>query len=415
MLEGTKVLIVEDSPTQAEQLRYLLENRGFVVSHAEDGARALTYLQKQAPDLIITDIMMPEMDGYELTRRIKGDEDTRDIPVILLTMLSDPADVIKGLESGAENFVTKPYEEQHLLSRIEHILVNRELRKGGSPEDGGEVFFAGQKYHLTAERMQIIDFLLSTYETAINKNNQLEQEIIVRMRAEEELRRANTELEGFARTVSHDLKGPLAAVYAASEILSELVDEPVTDEVRADIRETTGVIGSSTLRSSALIDDILALAEAGQVPEHIEEVNVRDVVVQILKERASEIEERGIEVRLADDMGVLASNPTHIFQLFTNLIGNAIKHSDSPDPVIEVEFLGADEEGEHRYLVRDNGSGIPADQIDKIFIPFFKGESGGTGLGLATVDKIAGVYGGQVRAYNDNGACFEVMLNDFKQ
>jgi two-component system cell cycle response regulator len=173
---NVEVLIVEDSPTQAEQLKYILEQHQYVVSVAYNGKDALDLLSKQQPpEIIISDIMMPEMNGYQLCRRIKAEAQYKDIPVILLTSLVDPIDVIRGLECGADNFITKPYNEQFLLSRIRHILINKELRKGGGAEMGIEVFFAGQKHFLTSERIQIIDLLLSTFENAVQKKHELEQ------------------------------------------------------------------------------------------------------------------------------------------------------------------------------------------------------------------------------------------------
>lgn len=170
-----KILVVEDSPTQAEELRYILEQQQYDITVAQNGMEALAFIKKHKPKIIISDVMMPEMDGYQLCGQIKSDGNLKDIPVILLTSLSDPADVIRGLECGADNFITKPYNEQFLLSRIRHILINKELRKSGISEMGIEVFFAGQKHFLTSERIQIIDLLLSTYENAIQQKIELEQ------------------------------------------------------------------------------------------------------------------------------------------------------------------------------------------------------------------------------------------------
>src|ERR1700693_179302 len=111
----TKILIAEDSRTQAEQLGFLLEQHGYQVTITADGKQALEAAQAQKPDLIISDIMMPEMDGYELCKAIKSDEKLKDIPVILVTTLSDAQDVIRGLECGADNFIRKPYDERYLL------------------------------------------------------------------------------------------------------------------------------------------------------------------------------------------------------------------------------------------------------------------------------------------------------------
>src|SRR6185503_16287206 len=122
--DKVEILVVEDSPTQAERLRYILEQHNYSVSVAQNGKQALTLLSQHKPTLVISDIMMPEVDGYQLCQQIKTNESLKDIPVILLTSLSDPKDVIRGLECRADNFITKPYDEEYLLSRIHYILAN---------------------------------------------------------------------------------------------------------------------------------------------------------------------------------------------------------------------------------------------------------------------------------------------------
>ena len=185
---GWRIVIAEDSPTQAEQLRYVLETNDYQVSVANNGKEALKLVQTEKPDTVITDIIMPEMDGYELCRQIKEDSSLKSIPVVLLTALSDTADVIKGLECGADNFITKPYSEKVLLSRIEYLRLNRQMHESESLQTGVKVMFSGQKYAITSDKLQILNLLISTYESAVNKNRELEQ-------VQGELRRLNEELE----------------------------------------------------------------------------------------------------------------------------------------------------------------------------------------------------------------------------
>jgi signal transduction histidine kinase/DNA-binding response OmpR family regulator len=172
--KGTEILIVEDSPTQAEELQYTLEQHGYLVRNARNGAEALSAIGKRRPTLIVSDIVMPGMDGFTLCKKIKS-EIASEIPVILLTSLSDPQDVLKGLECGADNFITKPYDGNYLLTRIHHILVNAKLRNSSNKQLGVELLFKGQRYFITSERQQILDLLLSTYETAIMKNDELKE------------------------------------------------------------------------------------------------------------------------------------------------------------------------------------------------------------------------------------------------
>ena len=140
-----KIIIVEDSPTQREQLKDILETHGYQVIAASNGKEALGLLRSDKPNVVISDIVMPEMDGYELCKQIKTDVKLKDIPVLLLTALADPADVIKGLECGADNFLTKPYDERVLFSRIEDLRLNCRLPEIKQVQIGVEITFSGPK------------------------------------------------------------------------------------------------------------------------------------------------------------------------------------------------------------------------------------------------------------------------------
>jgi PAS domain S-box-containing protein len=208
------ILIAEDSPTQAEQLRHTLERRGYFVSVAMNGRDALALARERKPLLLITDIEMPEMDGYLLCTSIKADVGLKDVPVILLTHLGDPEDVIRGLECGADNFIMKPYNEENLITRIRHILLNVQLRSSEKVRMGVEIFFRGKKYYITSERQQILDLLLSTYETAVQKNQEL-------VDAQEELVVMNERLEEMVKERTSALTEEIAERRVIEEALRE--------------------------------------------------------------------------------------------------------------------------------------------------------------------------------------------------
>jgi len=212
MNKSIEVLIVEDSFTQAEQLKYTLERRGYQVSVARNGKQALALLGESTPTIIISDIVMPEMDGYKFCERVKSDERLKSIPVMLLTSLSDPVDIIRGLECGADNFITKPYDEQLLISRIQYILLNREVRKGARTQMGAEIAFGGQRFTVTPERQQILDLLITSYETAVQKNLEL-------IKAQDELRVLNESLEEKVEERTAELKAEVTERSRAEEAL----------------------------------------------------------------------------------------------------------------------------------------------------------------------------------------------------
>jgi DNA-binding response OmpR family regulator len=209
------ILIVEDSPTQSKFLRLILEENGYMVDAASNGVKALECLRSKKPDLIITDIVMPEMDGFELCRALKSDPELKPIPVMLLTSLSDPEDVIKGLQAGADNFLTKPYENTFLISCIHYIFANQELRKSRVPGSEIEIIFSDQKYVINSDRMQIIDLLLSTYENAVQKNSELKKTHNDLIAVFLQLEQKNIELE----RVNQDLQQALVEVKTLSGLL----------------------------------------------------------------------------------------------------------------------------------------------------------------------------------------------------
>jgi diguanylate cyclase (GGDEF)-like protein/PAS domain S-box-containing protein len=175
MTEGVRVprrlLIAEDSPTQREVLRCSLEDAGYDVVAAPDGVRALEELGRQDFDMLISDIVMPDVDGYALCEQAKRQNPL--LPVILLTSMTDPLDVVHGLQAGADNFLRKPYEFAHLLARVETILHNQKLRDSGQTQMGLELYFLNQRFMITAERQQILDLLVSTFEDLVVTNERL--------------------------------------------------------------------------------------------------------------------------------------------------------------------------------------------------------------------------------------------------
>src|SRR5665647_561169 len=187
-----EILIAEDSSTQAAQLAQLLEQHGYSVTTAANGREALALLERRRPTLVISDIVMPELDGYGLCKAIKADKKLKDIPVMLVTTLSDPQDVIRGLECGADNFLRKPYEERYLLSRIDYLLMNLELRKNQKMQMGMEIDLGGQRHFISSDRQQILDLLVSTYEQAVEINSELKLR-------EKQLAHSNQVLNGLYR------------------------------------------------------------------------------------------------------------------------------------------------------------------------------------------------------------------------
>ncbi len=170
-----RILVVEDSPTQARELQLILESRGFIVGIAPNAQRALDCLRASPFDLVLSDICMPGLSGYDLCRQIKADAALQGMPVILLTALSSPADILQGLECGADNFITKPYDADYLVGRVEKILANKRQRAARRLTMGVELSLLGKPFTINSDKEQILDLLLSTFEEFL-RSREREQE-----------------------------------------------------------------------------------------------------------------------------------------------------------------------------------------------------------------------------------------------
>lgn len=242
----------------------------------------------------------------------------------------------------------------------------------------------------------------------------LARDITEQKQARDVLEKINTELNEFAHLVAHDLRTPISSLKLAGLTLDEMMSRRSAMKSDHEVMEIVGVIDRNVDKLDNITENLLSLAQTGQVPEEITEVDLTDIVKTILAESSGSISDKKIKVEVGEDLGKITANPTQMNQIFSNLISNSIKHNDNPCPIIQILRLGDGREGLHRFLVRDNGTGIEPRIIDIVFQPFIKGKTGGSGIGLAIVKKLVEVYDGEIKAYNNKGACFEFSLKDIQ-
>jgi hypothetical protein len=407
-----KILIAEDSPTQAQALRHVLEQHGYEIGVAGNGREAMDMAVRLHPALIISDVIMPEMDGFELCRRIKAEHGLCDIPVILVTTMSDPADVIRGLECGADNFVLKPYDERYLLGRVQYVLANRDLHQVPEARMGVELFFNDKKHYITAGRLQILNLLLSTYDAAIQRNKELQHSREELQLVNAKLAAANQELEAFSYSVSHDLRAPLRHVQGYVELLTQATAASQLSEKAQHYLQT---ITDASIEMGRLIDDLLAFSRMGQIELHESRVQLNGLVQVTVRDLEMATQGRNIDWNIAPLPQVFGDSAM-IKQLFANLIGNAVKYSRPRDPAqIEIGCAG-EEDGRVILFVRDNGVGFDMQYAHKLFGVFQRlhraTEFEGTGIGLAIVRRVIDRHGGRVWAESavNRGATFYFTL-----
>jgi signal transduction histidine kinase len=445
--DAIEILIAEDSPTQAAKLKLLLEAKGYRARIAGNGRLALDAIRQHRPQLVLSDILMPELDGYGLCREIKSQPELRDLPVILVTSLIDPEDIVRGLECGADNFIRKPYNDEYLLARIEQVLMNRRLRDGQQDGDGIAVYFNGAHHHINAERRQILDLLISTYEQAVLVNEQLQarerqvNELNVRLAhhaaqleaTNREIAHQNLQLEQASRlkseflaNMSHELRTPLNAVIGFSEALKSGLLGPLA----APQVDAIGDVYESGKHLLSLINDILDLSkvEAGKMELELEPTDVQRLMqstANVFREKASSAQ---VQLRLQmEAVGWAMVDQRKMRQIIYNLVSNAIKFTPAKGSVVLRMCLMAASQipldkvvgGElgaaasvPQFLtirVSDTGIGINETDRSRLFQPFVQLDSGlarkyeGTGLGLALVKQMVDLHGGVVTLSSEPG------------
>jgi signal transduction histidine kinase len=444
-----EILIAEDSPTQAQKLQYTLEQQGYLVNVAVNGLLALAAARQHKPTLIISDVVMPEMDGYELCRQVKSDPELADVPVILVTTLSDPQDVIRGLECRADNFILKPYDERYLLARVQFVLINREMRQTDQPGMGLEIYFDGQKHFITADRLQILNLLLSTYEAAMRRNRELslaqdtlqrtnselqqltiELEQRVRQRTQKlrlysaKLEQSNRELQDFAQVSSHDLQEPLRKILTFGDRLKTKAGEALDEECRDYLQR----MFNAAAKMQILIRDLMMFSRVETKGQSFAKTDLGVIARKVSADLETRIEQTGGRVEI-DELPTIDADPMQMRQLLQSLIVNALSYYRAGvPPVVLVYSQKLEEEptesmGEFslarefcQILVADNGIGFDEKYLDRIFTVFQRlhneGEYEGTGVGLAICRKIVDHHGGTITARSSlgHGSTFLVTL-----
>ncbi|HXB93628.1 MAG TPA: response regulator, partial [Puia sp.] len=379
------LLVVDDNADMNNHIRSLLE-RDFRVVTASNGKEALEKIASVMPHLVLSDIMMPEMDGIQLLKELRKDRRTSELPVIFLTARAGEESRLEGLQTGADDYLVKPFTANELLSRVRtQISIGRKRAEA---------------------RRQIAE-----------SEHRLEEEVAKRTF---QLIQANKELESFNYIASHDLQEPLRKIQTFILLLDERRNEPgAWEKYAAKIKE-------SSQRMAQLIQSVLEYSRLSQAPEAIRETDLNTILENVMVDYELIIRESNADIQ-SDKLPVVEAIPLQMHQLFSNLISNAIKFS-GPCPEIRIssDIVTGDKirvspggtaklkYAEIRFA--DNGIGFEPQYADRIFKLFqrlhSKSEFTGTGVGLSIVAKIVKNHLGSVLAESGKGrgAVFTVWL-----
>jgi two-component system, sensor histidine kinase and response regulator len=348
-----RILVVDDTPDNCLLIQAILQDEGYQVELAESGKEALEKIEKSAPDLVLLDVMMPGMDGYEVTRRIRQNTSLPFIPILLTTAYDQPS-VAQGLDIGAEDFIRKPVHFDELLARVRALLRLK---------------------HSVDERDQI-----------------------ARQR------------EDFVSRLTHDLRTPLVA----ADRMLNLLTQGAMGELSDDVQEAMATMIRSNQNLLTMVNTLLEVYryEAGRKTLTFAPVNLYELTEDVIRELSPLAIDKGLELRMEGPNDcVIKGDRLELYRVLTNLIGNAIKFTDKGLVVVRLSKIGS---SEVQIEVQDTGAGIPESEQPNLFESFTSGKHkrSGSGLGLHLSRRIAQAHGGSISVNSqvDQGSTFTVML-----
>ncbi|ABC30450.1 Signal transduction histidine kinase [Hahella chejuensis KCTC 2396] len=373
--DNASILIVDDNQNNCDLLNRRLERKGFRCAIALSGREALRQVEKQPPDLILLDVMMPEMDGMEVLDILRRNFNSVELPVLMVTAKNAHEDIISAFAQGANDYIEKPVDFPIMLARIRHHLQHKRLD----------------------------DELKRSQQQLREQNRQLGM--------------SNQYKINFLSSMSHELRTPLNAILGYSEVLLD----GMMGELNPKQLEYCKEIYDSGSYLLIIINDLLDLSkiEAGKLELEIQPTHIEilvNSVIGIIKEKASR---HGIILLtdIQEDIGPAELDPLRVKQILINLLSNAIKFTDSGKQVGLKVSLHDDQE--LLIQVFDQGCGVSEQDLQRIFLPFEQAESSikkknveGTGLGLALVHKLVLLHGGSIDVKSElgQGSSFFIRL-----
>ena len=354
------ILIVDDLPDNLRLLSETLSDRGYEVQCAINGKLALMAVKNAPPDLILLDIKMPGLDGYEVCAELKSQVSTSNIPVIFLSALDDVFDKVKAFRVGGVDYITKPFQVEEVLARVENQLTICRLQKQ-----------------------------LHTQNLKLHQLNQ-------------DLAHSNQELEQFAYIASHDLQQPLQTITGFAELLLSLKSE-INLEEEAD--EYVTPILEEGIRMQGLIKNLLEYSRVGTKRQELQPTDCNIILAETLKNIHHSIE-KSQAIITHQTLPTVKADKIQLGQLLQNLISNGIKYC-RPGVIPQVTISAEQKPQEWIFIIQDNGIGIKSDYFERIFQVFQRlhtvQDYPGTGIGLAICKKIVERHGGKIWVESEFG------------
>jgi signal transduction histidine kinase len=358
-IKKKSILVVDDTPENLRLLAGILTEQGYRVRPAPNGEHALATVQKELPDLILLDIIMPGMDGYQVCHRLKANPQTQNIPIIFISALDEVFDKVAAFSAGGVDYITKPFQVEEVLARVQAHLSLKEMRQ------------------------------------MLQAHNQ-------------QLREQNSELNAFAHTVAHDLKNPLAKILTSLSLVQE-----GSSKLDKEAQELLEISINASRKMRSIIDELLLLASVRKEAVKVGPVNMAAVINQVLSRLSDMLKEYQPELMIPDEWPQAQGYAPWLEEVWANYISNGLKYGGQPPRLKFGATLQVD--GMVRFWIQDNGPGLSPDRQADLFTEFTRLEpvrAQGHGLGLSIVRRIITKLGGQVGVESapDQGCLFYFTL-----
>jgi signal transduction histidine kinase len=391
-----QILVVDDTLANLKLLTALLFEQGYQVRPVSSGVRALESVAIEKPDLIILDVIMPEMDGYEVCRRLKLDERSRDIPVIFISALDEAVNKVIGFKAGGVDYITKPFQKEEVLIRVET--------------------------HLSLSRLQ---------QQLQARNVQLEEEIVQRKRAEEELLKAHEERRRldalmehdrvkteFFANISHELKTPINVIFSSLQLYESNLRGCLERNITSNCHKYINSMKQNCYRLLRLANNLIDITkiDVGYFEIHKTNSNIINLIENITLSVANYIESKGLSLIFDTDIEekIIACDPDKIERIILNLLSNALKFTEPGG-----EIMVSIENGIENICikVKDTGIGILEENLNSIFERFVQVDRSltrnheGSGIGLSIVKALVELHDGTIYANSQIGHGTEIIIH----